>query len=71
MHLNPLYTNDSQVGALANSEDTDEMEHIAAIHQGLHDFKRQKLSSGIEIQFYFKIVASVYAMDHYKVILSN
>ena len=59
------------MGALANSEDTDEMEHIAAIHQGLHDFIRQKLSSEIEIQFYFKIVAMIYAMDHYKVILPN
>ena len=34
---------------LANSEDPDEMQHIAAFHQGLHCMLRLKQPSGTEI----------------------
>ena len=40
------------MGTLANSEDPDEMQHIAAFHQGLHcllKLKQPKLPSGTEI----------------------
>ena len=48
--VSPLYTSDSKICALANSEDQDEMPHNAAFHQGLHHFLRQKRSSEKEIQ---------------------
>ena len=34
--FNPLYTGNTLMGTLANSEDPDEMQHNAAFHQGLH-----------------------------------
>ena len=40
------------MGTLANSEDPDEMQHIAAFHQGLHcllRLKQPKLPSGTEM----------------------
>ena len=37
------------MGNLANSEDLDEMQHIAAFHQGLHCLLRLKQPSGTEI----------------------
>ena len=39
------------MGALANSEDPDEMQHYAAFHQGLHCLLRlkQPSASGTEI----------------------
>ena len=39
------------MGTLANSEDPEEMQHIAAFHQGLHCLLRLKRSSKKEIQF--------------------
>ena len=45
--INPLYTGNSFVGTLANSEDPDEMQHyhIAVFHQRLHCLLRLKHSS--------------------------
>ena len=37
------------MGTLANSEDPDEMQHIAAFHLSLHCLLRLKQSSGTEI----------------------
>ena len=37
------------MGTLANSEDTDEMQHNAAFHQGLHCLLRLKQPSWTEI----------------------
>ena len=37
------------MGILANSEDSDEMQHSAAFHQGLHCLQRFKQSPGTEI----------------------
>ena len=39
---------------LANSEDPDEMQHLAAFHQGLHCLLRLKQPSGTEIHHYLK-----------------
>ena len=39
------------MGTMANSEDPDEMQHKAAIHQDLHCLLRQIRSSEKEIQF--------------------
>ena len=36
LHLNPLYSGSSIMGTFANSEDSDEMQHNGAFHQGLH-----------------------------------
>ena len=41
------------MGTMANSEDPDEMPHMAAFHQGLHGFLRQNRSSEKEIQHLF------------------
>ena len=52
--INPLYTGLPplnpliQMGTLVNSEDTDEMQHDAAFHQGLHCCKEKQVS-GTEI----------------------
>ena len=43
--LNPLYTSDSKMCTLINSEDPDEMSNIETFHQGLHCLLRQKPSS--------------------------
>ena len=51
--FNPLYTSDSLMRTLANSEDPDEMRPNAASHQGLHYLIIQKQSSEKEIQFLF------------------
>ena len=40
---------------LANSEDTDDMPHYAAFHQGLHCLLRQNRSSEKEIKYILKI----------------
>ena len=37
------------MGTLASSEDSDEMQHYAAFHQGLHCLLRLKQPSGAEI----------------------
>ena len=46
------------MGAMANCEDTDEMQHYAAFHQGLHCLLRQNRSALFaearqEMQFFF------------------
>ena len=38
--VNPCHSGHLQTGTLANSEDTDEMPHNAAFHQGLHCLQR-------------------------------
>ena len=48
-----MYTSDSLVCTLANSEKPDKMLHNAAFHQGLHSLLSQKRSSEKEIQFLF------------------
>ena len=40
--LKPLYTSDSQMHTLANSEDPEKMLHNAAFHQGLHYLQSSK-----------------------------
>ena len=52
MVINPLYTSDSKMHTLANSEDPDEMLHGTAFLQDLHILLKQKQSSEKEIQFY-------------------
>ena len=47
-----MSTGDSQLSTLTKSEDTDEMQHNVAFHQGLHYLLRQKHSSEKKIQFY-------------------
>ena len=42
------------MGTLVNSEDTDEMHHNAAFHQGLHCLLRLKPPSGTEILNYLE-----------------
>ena len=49
--LNPLYTGNHKTGILASSEDSNEMPHNAAFHQGLHCLLRQKRTSEKEIEF--------------------
>ena len=59
---------------LTNSEDSDEMPHNAAFHQGLHCLLRQKRSSEKEIQFNLVILNchfSIYTMDPPKFIISS
>ena len=41
---NPLHTGESEMSALANSDDPDQMPHNAAFHLGLHCLLRQKRS---------------------------
>ena len=70
----PLYASDSELHALANSEDPDEMPHDAAFHLGLHCLLRQKRSAEKEIQFLFGNITcdpSIYTMDHPKFMVSN
>ena len=62
------------MGTLANSEDTDEMLHNAAFHQGLYCLQRQNLSSGKEISYFLEIKTcdpSKYTMDHPMLTVSN
>ena len=47
--VNHLYTRDSQMSKLANSNDTDEMSHYSVFHQGLHCLLRQKQSLEKEV----------------------
>ena len=47
--FNPLKTRNAKTGALAKSEDPDEMWHYAAFQLGLHYLLRQKGSSEKEI----------------------
>ena len=47
--LNPLYTGNPLKSTLENSEDSDEMQHNAAFHQGLHCLLRSKQILGTEI----------------------
>ena len=72
--LNPLYSSDSKMSTLANSEDPDEMPHNVAISSGSTLLVRQKVSSEKEIHFYMEIRAcdpSIYTMDHPNYIGSN
>ena len=52
----PLYTSDSQMHSLTNSEDQDEMSHNATFHPGLHCSLRPKRSSETEIQFLYETI---------------
>ena len=59
------------MSTLANGEDSDEIPHNAAFHQGLHYLLRQKRSRNT---FYLEIVTldpSIYTMDHPKSIVSS
>ena len=60
-------------GTLANSEDSDEMPHDAAFHQGRHCLLRLTHSSEKEIQIKLEIITCdppVYAINHPKFIVS-
>ena len=51
---------------MANSEDPDEMPHVA-FHQGLHCLLKQNRSSEKEIQYFLEILTctpSIYVMSH-------
>ena len=55
------------MGTLANSEDSDEMPHNAAFHQGLHCLLRQNHLLGTEIHLNWKMTTChpiKYIMDH-------
>ena len=47
--FNHFHSANQETGALANSEDPDEMLHKAAFHQGLHGLQQQKHSLGTKI----------------------
>ena len=47
--LNPFHSEFLRTGTLANNEDTDEMPHSAAFHQGLHCLQRIKQIFMIEM----------------------
>ena len=42
-HFNPLYLGNPEMRTFANSEDSYEMQHNAAFHQGLHLCKGKKI----------------------------
>ena len=46
------------MGTIALSEDTDEMPHYAAFHQGLHCLRRQNRSSEnvIQVQYFWNLL---------------
>ena len=55
------------MGALANSENSDEIWHNAAFYQGLHCLIRQNLSSEKELQYVLEIITCdplISTMDH-------
>ena len=47
--VNAFYIGNPITGTLANSDDSDEMQHNAEFHQGLHCLLRFKQPSGTEI----------------------
>ena len=56
--FNPLRTGNPSIGTLANSEDSDEMPHNTAFHQGQSAlFAKTKQSSEKEIQYILEIIA--------------
>ena len=61
--------------SLANSEDdSDEMPHNAAFHQGLHCLRRLSQSSEKEMHFFLEIITcdpSIYTMDYPGFIVST
>ena len=61
------------MGTLANSEDPDEMLHIAAFHLGLHCLPSQNQYSEKELQYFLEITCdpSIYTMDHPDVTVSS
>ena len=62
------------MSTLANSEDSDEMPHKVAFHQGLHCLLKQNYLYRKKYNIIMKIVAcdlSIYTMDHPKFIVSN
>ena len=48
-HMSPLNTVSLLTSILVISEDPDEMQHYAALHQGLHCWQGLKQPSGAEI----------------------
>ena len=52
------------MGTLANSEDSDEMQHYAAFHLGLHCLLRLKLPLGTEL--HYNLETSTYDPLKYK-----
>ena len=64
--LNPLYTGDSLMSSLTNSEDPDEMLLNGAFYPGLHCLLRHTLQRK-KYKFYLEIVtceSSIYTMDY-------
>ena len=53
--INPLYSENPQMGILANKEDPDEMQHNAAFHKGLHCLQGLKPPSETELHYNLEI----------------
>ena len=53
--FNPLYTSDTLMSTLADSEDPDESLHKVAFHQGLHCLPIQKRCSKDIYNFIWKL----------------
>ena len=69
-----MYTSDSLMHTLVNSEDPDEMPHKVAFYQGLHYLLRQKQTSEEEYIFHLEFITYdllIYTMNHPKFIVSN
>ena len=54
--INPLYTGYPWNGTLANSGDSDEMQHNYAFHLGLYWLLRLRRSSEKKMQYYLEII---------------
>ena len=63
------------MSTFSNSEDSDEMQHNAAFHQGLHCMYTSKRSSDKKSQYVMKIITRhvpyICTMDYYKFIVSS
>ena len=74
MNVNLLWTRNPWTGTLTNSEDSDEMPHNAAFHQGLHCLLSQNQSSEKENKAFFEIITCaslIYTLDHPDLTVSN
>ena len=60
--FNPLKPGNTEMGAMANSEDLHEILHNTAFHLGLHCLIAQKQSADKEMQYFLEIIK--YPFDH-------
>ena len=56
LSFNPLWTGSPEAGALANSDDPDEMPHNVSFHQGLHCLLKQNQSAERKIQHLWETI---------------